>query len=625
MHPNTDLQASPSTANWRRASTFIIWAIVGCIAAVSCYLNPSNVRIGDELVPMGNDGFYHARRILDAVADPAGFYEFDPKIHAPEGSLLVWPWGYDYFMAHVVRLAVDLGLSSQPLHALLWVPLFAVFLSIGFLVLIARRLGLSSWTTTLAALCMALAPSTKLLHGLGEIDHHFAEQIFILAALWAGLAWFQARNLSSAIALGAIFGVSLSIHNGLFILQLPFLAALFARWVQGDSPPQRSTYAFAIALLGSALAVLIPSDPFRLGRFEFYTLSWFHFYIVCITAAFTLLLPRLKPSRITILALVGVSLLLVAPLLNEIRIAQSFLQGSGGILSTIDEVRSPLRRILGGDAWWITYFYSLLIWIAPLTLIVCVLQCWRERQSPRLLFWITSVFGLALLSMQVRMHYFGAFALYLPWLVFAQDYASKRADLAKRTYLLATLALLLAYVPQIRHTVIAPYPRGGDLWFDHFHGIVPMLRKACQEDPGVVLADTNAGHYIRYYSDCSVVANNFLLTEQQFRKADEVAKLLALPAAELAAKGPYVKYVLLRASDIIRTPEGTFEFEFFSDTSQLSRELFFNRQAPPGYELLGEVVINFKNADGSGQLPYARLYKIIRTPATAPATDRATG
>jgi asparagine N-glycosylation enzyme membrane subunit Stt3 len=612
MHPNTDLQASSNASTSRRASTFIIWAIVGCIAALSCYLNPSNVRIGEEMVPMGNDSFYHARRILDAVADPAAFYEFDPKIHAPEGSLLVWPWGYDYFMAHVVRLAVDLGLSSQPLHALLWAPLFAVFLSIGFLVLIARRLGLSSWTTTLAALCMALAPSTKLLHGLGEIDHHFAEQIFILAALWAGLAWFQSRNVSSAIALGAIFGVSLSIHNGLFILQLPFLVTLFARWLQGDSAPQRSTYAFAIALLGSAIAVLIPSDPFRLGRFEFYTLSWFHFYIVCITAAFTLLLPRLKPSRTTIIAVVGVSLLLVAPLLNEIRIAQSFLQGSMGILSQIDEVQSPLSRFLAGETLWVTFFYSLLIWIAPLTLVVCVVQCWRERQSPRLLFWVVSAFGLALLAMQIRMHYFGAFALYLPWLVLAQDFASKREELAKRTYLLATLALLLAYVPQIRHTVIAPYPRGGDPWFDHFHGIVPALRKACQEDPGAVLADTTSGHYIRYYSDCSVVANNFLLTEQQFRKADEVTQLLSLSAAELSVRAPYVKYVLLRASSITKKADGTYEFAFFSESSQLSRDLFFRPQAPAGYELVGEVVIGV----GEAKLPYARLYRIKRTEAS---------
>ena len=62
--------------------------------------------------------------------------------------------------------------------------------------------------------------------------------------------------------------------------------------------------------------------------------------------------------------------------------------------------------------------------------------------------------------------------------------------------------------------------------------------QACAEDPGVVLADTNAGHYIRYFTDCSVIANNFLLTEQQFQKADEVYRLFALPHEQLTRQAP---------------------------------------------------------------------------------------
>ena len=71
----------------------------------------SAARIGGEYFPMGNDSFYHAARILEAVQDPAAFFQFDPKIHAPEGSLLVWPWGYDYFMAKLVGAALTIGLG----------------------------------------------------------------------------------------------------------------------------------------------------------------------------------------------------------------------------------------------------------------------------------------------------------------------------------------------------------------------------------------------------------------------------------------------------------------------------------------------------------------------------------
>lgn len=621
MQTNIDPPAS-SNATSRRASTFILWVIVGCIAAVSCCINMPSARIGDELLPMGIDAFYHARRILDAVPDLQAFYEFDPKIHAPEGSLLVWPWGYDYFMASLVRLAIDTGLSTKPLTALLWMPVVAVFVSTALVILIARRLGLSIWLSALAALCFALAPSTQQLHGFGQIDHHFAEEIFLLASLWAGLTWLQTRTTTSAIVLGAILGVSLAIHNGLFVLQLPLLATLFVRWLQGESPPQRSVIALSIALVGSALAVLIPSDPFRMGRFEFYTLSWFHFYIVCVTALAMLLLARLKPTRNTLLALGGLAIALLIPLIKEIAIAQSFLRGSIDHLAEIDEVRSPMQRIRGGEALWVTYFYSLLIWIAPVTLAVCALQCWRERLSSRLLFWVTSVLGLALLAMQVRMHYFGAFALYLPWLALAQSYVSSHLEVERRVYLLATLGLLLAYVPQIRHTLIAPVPRASDVWFDSFHNIVPDLQRVCADDPGVVLADTNAGHYIRYYTDCSVVANNFLLTEQQFRKADEAEYLLSLPAREMPARAPYVKYVLVRAMNITHGSEGTYKFLFTSAAPQLELELLLGppEQVPSTYELRADVRLDVRTGGRMDQVPYAKLYKLraADSPASRP-------
>ena len=45
------------------------------------------------------------------------------------------------------------------------------------------------------------------------------------------------------------------------------------------------------------------------------------------------------------------------------------------------------------------------------------------------------------------------------------------------------------------------------------------------------------GHYIRYYTDCPVIANNFLLTPQHFRKMDEVGALFSLSAATLVAGG----------------------------------------------------------------------------------------
>ena len=241
--------------------------------------NPG-VGIEPEYLPVSIDSFYHARRILDTVKDPGSFYQFDNKIHAPEGSLLAWPWGYDYAMAWIVKVVTLVGIPGPPILILIWLPVVAVLISTGLIMLLARQLSLSAWSTTIAGMCVALSPLTQLLHGVGNIDHHFAEYIFVLAAITFGLRWLSSpERLSRAATLGFILGVAPCIHNGLFILQLPLLATIAILWAQGVRLPLRAVKYFALTLIATSLAILIPSLAFRLGRFEFYTLSWFHLYV----------------------------------------------------------------------------------------------------------------------------------------------------------------------------------------------------------------------------------------------------------------------------------------------------------------------------------------------------------
>ena len=44
--------------------------------------------VDGSFVPVGPDSFYHARPILDAAIGDTGFYQFDHRIHMPEGSML---------------------------------------------------------------------------------------------------------------------------------------------------------------------------------------------------------------------------------------------------------------------------------------------------------------------------------------------------------------------------------------------------------------------------------------------------------------------------------------------------------------------------------------------------------
>jgi hypothetical protein len=137
--------------------------------------------------------------------------------------------------------------------------------------------------------------------------------LFVLGALAGGLAWLRnPEQPQRAALLGFVLGIAPAVHNGLFVLQLPLLAVLTASWLQGRQMPAKSSVTFAATQLASTLAILIPSLAFRLGQFEFYTLSWFHLYAACCTSALVLVLGRFKATPATAVALsIGVLLVLL--------------------------------------------------------------------------------------------------------------------------------------------------------------------------------------------------------------------------------------------------------------------------------------------------------------------------
>jgi hypothetical protein len=590
------------------------WLLIGAIAAGVCSLRWQQAYYEGEYLPVGNDAFYHARRILDTVADPSAFYQFDAKIHAPEGSLLTWPWAYDYAMAWLVKGALALGVPGSPMAILVWLPVLAVFVSVGLIMLIGRRLGLSPALTCLAAFAVALSPLTQNLHTVGQIDHHYAEYIFILASIACGLAWFsRPSDTRAALILGVVLGAAPAIHNGLFILQVPVLVTLLVLWLQNIRAPVRTTSLFAAALLLTTLAVLIPSLPFRLGRFEFYTLSWFHLYVAACSAATALALAAMPKSRKAMGILGAVAAVLLAPLAHQIVTGGEFLAGTTLRLDAINEMRSPisLARSSGGREA-LALFYSMLVWLAPLAAAYCAWRGWQERAMPRVFFWICSILGLALLGMQLRLQYFGSFALYLPWLIAAEQAATRWPVQRKLIVLSVTLVLALSYWLAGRYQLVAPSEPGADPSLRNLRVTMEVLRKACAEEPGIVLADNDAGHYVRYFTDCPVIANNFLLTKQHGDKIRQIDYLTSLPAEKLPEVAPYVRYILLRPVSITRTEQGIQYMSYSQQSAQLLEDLLLKPEesVPAQYVLLDQV--RQRSEHGDTTLPLIRLYKVAR-------------
>ena len=205
----------------RRAAGALIYAAFAAIALFMALQIGSASYYGGHYEPVGNDSFYHARRILDAAGE-RGFYEFDDRIHVPEGSLIAWPWAYDYLLGQSVRLLEAVSPGTDARDFLAFVPVAWLLVNMALFVALTGAAGLPAGLRLIAALGYALFPMTQLLHGTGIIDHHYIEHTFVLGALLLTMRWArQFERPGRAVALGLLLGVAPAFHNGLFILQLP--------------------------------------------------------------------------------------------------------------------------------------------------------------------------------------------------------------------------------------------------------------------------------------------------------------------------------------------------------------------------------------------------------------------
>ena len=232
----------------------LIWLFAGTAGVFMAMNAVGGSFTGTEYLPVSNDSFYHARRILDTVADPAAFFEFDPRIHVPEGSWVPWPWLYDYLVAKIVVAVMFVTGSRDPGSILAHVPVFWVYVNVLLMMLICRQIGLTYLPTLLGCLGLALSPLVQALHGTGLVDHHFMELTFILLTTLGGLRWFaDPDSPGKAAFIGFALGVAPGFHNALFILQIPLLITVYLVWYRGHVWSFRSLSWMAVALIVGTL------------------------------------------------------------------------------------------------------------------------------------------------------------------------------------------------------------------------------------------------------------------------------------------------------------------------------------------------------------------------------------
>jgi hypothetical protein len=581
----------------------VTWALASLVAVFLASLVRDGAALGDIYLPSGNDSFYHARRILDA-AFGQGLYQFDPRLHAPDGDWISWPWAYDYLVAKITELAVWLRPSLNPMAFLTYVPVAWIGVNAALFMAACRAIGLSTGMRVIAMLCFAISPFTQLLHAAGMVDHHYVEHTFVLLAIWLGLRWFQQPDdRRRAVALGVALGVAPAFHNGLFVLQLLPLAGVFALWVRGTAPGGPALRAFVIALVAATQLVLLPSEPYRRLMFEFGLLSWFHFYVALCTAAAMVYMGWQRVSMGRLAGLGVLCAVLAAPLFAQALGGAAFLTGNFSILSDIREAQSPLAIIRTFGLGEVLGYYSWLLVLAPLLLAYYAVRAFRETAPVRLYYALAVVGGLAMLLSQQRLQYFGFFAFVTSGLLLV-DALMQRRQWHRGAVFAVTLALtVVAYQPALRERLFAVYAPGADAEYASAFAIFLDLQAQCAEDPGTVLASPDDGNAILYHSSCAVIANNFILRPEDAAHIAEVQRLMGLSPAEIRRERPDVKYVFVRAVDFSIVDN---EVTRFAEDVPIARQLFIDEQPPPGYTIVKTVRWTL----GDEARIYARLYKV---------------
>ena len=592
------------------AAMWLLASLVGMLMALQL---DTAAFVDGQYIPVGNDSFYHARRILDAAIGERGFYEFDNMIHVPEGSWICWPWGYDYLIAQALVVALWLNPALDPMAFLTHVPVAWVFVNTALLTLIGRQIGLSAGFTGIALLGFAILPLNQHLHGMGYIDHHYIELTFVLATILAGLRFFsESSQKKDAVVLGIVLGVAPAFHNGLFILQIPVLLCAFVLWTQQVALERYEFRWLAGTLTAATLLVALPSAPFREMQFEFWTLSWFHLSIAICSSVSLVFLGWRSFSKMNFAFLIVLAGVLVLPIFAKMVIGSAFLTGDLILLDQILEVKSPLERLREpGGLIWVTNYYSWLIFVAPLLILLFAARAWRSSDPDQTYFSIFAVIGLLLMLTQFRLHPFGSWVLLLGTLLLVDSLRSRYGISVLAASAASLLVLAIAFQPPLRNQLFYKYAPGGTLDYAASRSLFPILAEECSRDGGTAFSYSDDGHYIRYHTDCSVLTNNFLLTPLHEKKILEGNALLEMTPEQFVVAAPHIKYVFVRMYGTFDNgPDGwkpVSVSEVIARNSPLFVALTFSQNIPEAFRLVDEIPI-----EDERDFAYARIFEIVR-------------
>ena len=371
------------------------------------------------------------------------------------------------------------------------------------------------------------------------------------------------------------------------MLQIAPLACVFALWLRRREPPRSALVAFAVALVAAMLLVLLPSETFRGGYFEFGLLSWFHLYAAACTAATMLFIAWQRRSSRSLLGLIVLALVMAVPVAGQLAGGATFISGGVSILSEVHEAQSvyaQATRTLG--PFLTASLYSWLWLLAPVLLLWNAYSLATAREPDKLFYAIAGAFGLFLLLAQFRFHYYGFFALVTSGLVVV-DRLRERFRWHRGGVFAATLGVVvMAYQPALRARLFQIPPPGMDPEYGNSQPLYLRLATECAADPGVVLANANDGNPILFHTECSVITNNIIASTADDENLRRAGRLFRMRPEEIRRTAPEVRYLLVRTSDF--APEVNGQPRLLTDNPVVA-ELLLADEPPSGFTALQTV------------------------------------
>jgi hypothetical protein len=408
----------------------------------------------------------------------------------------------------------------------------------------------------------AISHLTQGLYGVGRIDHHGAEQIVFLLVALCGLHWIsKPGNKAIAISFGIILGGMPVIHTSLIVIMLPVSIYITLAWMRGEEP--HNTIVVGYSAIITSLLLASQSLPVHEFHFEFSTYSWFHIYTVLVFLFLCLYLQHTPYNKKNASLLFLLLSACATPVFLQIN-ALHYLQGDLYSFHFLTETRSPILGAKYLNIPSLVSWYSGLIYLMPLVFIWCVWAIFKDKSSAIRYLAIIGLFGLALSLNQFRFFVFGTLALIIISVYLLDRYL---VIPGKYKWLYAIFMIVSTQAWSFPHLTTPPKTANNPT----FIVILPGLRQLgheCQHNGGVVLTDSFDGHYIRYFSKCRVISNNFLITQQHEEKIRLTHEMFKLDSTELLHRYPWVDYIFVR---LYRS-----ELESFPNISKLKYDILFN-------------------------------------------------